>query len=215
MKRIICSYVAVAILAGSQGIALAQAKTDAAPQEHKVGLIDMAHLFQNYDKFSDMRDQLKGEIQTKEDSIKAEAEKLKGMVEQLKTFTPGSDQAVDMEKKITAMQARIEAEKQTAKRELFRQESQIYQAVYGEVIEAVALYAKHYHYTLILRYTREEQVGNDPQKVMQALQRQVVYNRAEDDITDKVLVYLNKEYGKVRPASGSGTAKAKTRASVE
>jgi len=213
VKRIICSYVAVAILAGSQGIALAQAKTDAAPQEHKVGLIDMAHLFQNYDKFSDMRDQLKGEIQTKEDSIKAEAEKLKGMVEQLKTFTPGSDQAVDMEKKITAMQARIEAEKQTAKRELFRQESQIYQAVYGEVIEAVALYAKHYHYTLILRYTREEQVGNDPQKVMQALQRQVVYNRAEDDITDKVLSYLNKEYGKVRPASG--TAKAKTRASVE
>ena len=214
MKKLIRTFVAVAVLAGTQGLALAQNKEEAAPREHKVGLIDMAHLFTKYDKFTDMRDQLKGEIQAKEDLIKGEAEKLKGMVEQLKTFAPGSEEVVALEKKITSAQAKIEAEKQTAKRELFRQESQIYQAVYGEVTEAVALYAKHYHYTLILRFTREEQVGNDPQKVMQALQRQVVYNQAEDDITDKVLAYLNKEYGKVRQASNTG-AKTKTRAAVE
>lgn len=206
MKKLILSCVAVAALFGLQGISHAQTSEGAAaPREHKVGLIDMAYLFTNYDKFKDMRDELKVEIEGKEAAIKADVEKIKTMAEQLKTFTAGSDQALELEKRITSAQAKIEADKQTAKRELFRQESKIYQAVYTEVTDAVALYAKHYHYTLILRFTREEQVGDDPQKVMQALQRQVVYNEAEDDITKKVLDYLNREYRKIRPASGTRT----------
>lgn len=211
VKKFLLSCVAVAVLAGSQGTLCAQAKEAVA--EHKVGLIDMAYLFTNYQKFKDLREELKGEIQTREDGIKAEVEKLRESAEHLKGLKPGSDEAIKLEKTLTAAQAKIEADKQNAKRELFRQESKIYQAVYGEVTDAVALYAQHYSYTLILRFTREENVSDDPSKVMQALQRQVVYNKAEDDITDKVLSYLNKEYGKVRPASG--TAKAKTRASVE
>lgn len=206
MKKLILSCVAVAALFCLQGTSHAQtSEGTAAPREHKVGLIDMAYLFTNYEKFKDMRDELKVEIEGKEAAIKADVEKIKTMAEQLKTFTSGSDQAVELEKRITSAQAKIEADKQTAKRELFRQESKIYQAVYTEVTEAVALYAKHYHYTLILRFTREESVGDDPQKVMQALQRQVVYNDAQDDITEKVLVYLNKEYRKIRPVSGTRT----------
>ncbi len=213
MKKLILSCIAAAVMFGSQGGVFAQARegTEAAVA-HKVGLIDMAHLFTNYQKFKDMREELKGEIEAKEAGIKADVEKLKAMVEQLKTFNPGSDQAIEFEKKITSAQAKIEADKQTAKRELGRQESKIYQAVYGEVTDAVALYAKHYNYTLILRFTREEEIGDEPQKVMQALQRQVIYNRPEDDITQKVLAYLNKEYGKVSQTSGTAT---RTKATVE
>lgn len=205
MKKLILSCIAAAVMFGSQGSVFAQGREGAdAAVSHKVGLIDMAFLFTNYQKFIDMREELKGEIEAKEAGIKADVERLKAMVEQLKTFNAGSDQAIEFEKKITSAQAKIEADKQTAKRELGRQESKIYQAVYGEVTDAVALYAQHYHYTLILRFTREEQVGDEPQKVMQALQRQVIYNRPEDDITQKVLAYLNKEYEKkVRQTSGT------------
>jgi len=215
VKRTVVAFISVAVLSGFPGFVVAQNKEASAPREHKVGLIDMAYLFTNYDKFKDMREALKGDMTEIEAGIKGDLDKLKGMAEQLKTFAAGSDDQIAYEKKITAAQAKIEADKQNASRELFRQESKIYQSVYTEVTEAVSLYAQARHYTLILRFTRgEESIGEDPKKVMQALQRQVVYSQPEDDITDRVLKYLNSEYGKVRPVSGT-VPKTKPRTTVE
>jgi hypothetical protein len=72
-----------------------------------------------------MREALKGDMTEIEAGIKADIEKIKGMAEQLKTFAAGSDDQIAYEKKITAAQAKIEADKQNASRELFRQESKI------------------------------------------------------------------------------------------
>jgi outer membrane protein len=98
-------------------------------------------------------------------------------------------------------------------REIQRKEAKMYQTIYLEVTDAVEKYARIYKYTLILKFNREDMTSDDPQKIAMALQRQVVYYQADDDITDPVLKYLNNTYeanatsaGKPAPRTGSRPA---------
>ena len=85
-----------------------------------------------------------------------------------------------------------------------RRESQIYKTVYLEVSDAVQKYADYYKYTLIIRFDRQ---GLDdkatPPEVVQRMNKQVVFHRTDDDITDAVLQYLNRLYEKSNPSKAS------------
>jgi outer membrane protein len=75
----------------------------------------------------------------------------------------------------------------------------------------VEKYAQHYHYTLIMRFNRDE-VGSadDPPEVIKSMNRQVVYFRPQDDITKPILDYLNERY-----PSGEGAAPARKQSAVQ
>lgn len=201
MKKIIISTSIVVCMVGL-GLALTNAwgqgaaKTAVESGPHKVGLIDMAFLFSKYSKFETLRADLKAEIETADASLKARLEKIKGLQAEMKDLVPNSPDFVAREKQITELAAAAEAERKNLQRKFMREETKVYQTVYREVLDAVNKYAAIYKYTLIIRYSRDEaaEAGDDPQKVMQALQRQVVFNRAEDDVTDAVLRYLNNQY---------------------
>lgn len=224
MKRIIASATTVVCIVGlgwALGNAWGQQAAPATPKAtvdntpHKVGLIDMAFLFSKYDKFEALRGDLKAEIETADATLKVRLEKIKLLQEEMKALVPSSKEFTDREKKITEMLGAAEAEKKNLQRKFMRDETKIYQQVYREVLDAVNKYAALYKYTLIVRYSREEAAeGDDPQKVMQSLQRQVVFNRPQDDITDKVLNYLNKGYNGDNPRTpapkvgGAGTGQA-------
>lgn len=180
---------------------------------HKVGLIDMAYLFSHYSKFTTLREELKSEIETADASLKGQLEKIKGLQAEMRDLTPNSVDFVAREKQITEMAAKIEADRKNMQRRFMREETKIYQKVYGEVQDAVNKYAGLYKYTLIVRYSRDEEEGDDPQKIMQALQRQVVYSRPDDDITESVLRYLNRNYENAG-ATGSTTPTTPSRTRV-
>lgn len=215
MKKIIVSATAVVCMIGlgwalgnAWGQGNATKATDNTP--HKVGLIDMAFLFSKYSKFEALRADLKAEIESADASLKARLEKIKGLQAEMKDLVPSSKDYTDREKQITELAAAAEAERKNLQRKFMREETKIYQTCYREVLDAVNKYAGIYKYTLIIRYSRDEAAeGDDPQKVMQALQRQVVFNRPDDDITDSVLRYLNREYKGTTvtptPRVGTGT----------
>lgn len=219
MKRIILSATAVVCVIGlgwawGQGQAPAKAAAESGP--HKVGLIDMAFLFSKYSKFEALRADLKSDIESADSSLKARLEKIKTLQAEMKDLVPNSPDFVAKEKQITELAAAAEAERKNLQRKFMRDETKVYQTVYREVLDAVNKYAAIYKYTLIIRYSRDEaEAGDDPQKVMQALQRQVVFNRPEDDITDAVLRYLNTQYSKTaapaaaRPREAKGDTKTR------
>lgn len=199
MKKLILSATAVMFMIGlgwalgnawGQAPAKANGANDTTP--HKVGLIDMAYLFSKYKKFSMLREDLRAEIEQADGSLKKQLEEIKNLQGQMKELAPNSAKFVANEKKITELAASAEAERKNLQRKFMREETKVYQTVYREVVDAVNKYSEIYKYTLIIRYSREDAESDDPQKVMQSLQRQVVYSRPEDDITDAVLRYLNK-----------------------
>lgn len=207
MKRAIIWASAVVLLAGvltlsnnawSQNNPERAAAAPGAPAAsnlpHKVGLIDMAHVFKHYKKFDTLREELKAEISESEEKAKAMQQELAEMQNNLKKLTEGSPAYSKAEQEIVRKAADFESFRRTASRDFLKKESKIYLQVYTETSEAVKKYADFYKYTLVIRFNREELDTENPQALLQGMNRQVVYHRGEDDITDSVLDYLNRRY---------------------
>lgn len=217
MKKVIVSASAIALLAGvlalsgdawsqSGGQSPANGGAAAANVPHKVGLIDMAYVFKNYKKFETLREELKAEIATNEDKAKAMQADVVALQKTLKEFNEGTEQYTKTEKIMVQKMADFEGFRRQMQREFLKRESTIYLQVYNEVSDMVERYATHFKYTLIIRFNRDELDADNPQTLMQGMNRQVVYYRADDDITKPVLDSLNKKLsGGEKPAKG-GTA---------
>ena len=199
MKKMIILTTTVAVLAGISVFSLAaqgQNPTPAAKSTpHMVGLIDMAYIFKKYKKFEVLREDLKAEIAQTDQKARAMAEQMKSLQGQLKSFKDDNPDYLKREKEIVRLKAELESFANVSRREFMRKDSQIYKTVYLEVTDVVKQYCEAFHYTLIIRFNREdlEKAGN-PQEVIRTLNRQVVYYQPDDDITLSVLTYLNDQY---------------------
>ena len=205
MKRTIFGAFALALLAGVltlSGNAWSQNK-EAAPAAaaasnnapHKVGLIDMAHVFKNYKKFESLREELKEEISASEEKAKLMQAELGEMQKTMKGLAEGGPEFTKAEQVIVKKAAEFETFRRSASRDFLKKESQIYLQVYNETSDAVKRYADFYKYTLVIRFNREEL----------DTENQVVYHKPEDDITVSVLDYLNRKY---TPAASAAPAAA-------
>lgn len=219
MKKLIQSAFPIAVLAGLLSVGTtvwsqsgkpgkASAKDAAATEgrPHKVGLIDMAHVFKHYEKFEYLREDLKLKIADSEGRAKQMAESIKSLQSQMKGFKEGSDEFGQVEQKLAAASAEFETFRRSTQREILKEESQIYHQIYMEVADAVKKYSKYYGYTLVLRFNREDLNPEDPQGLIQGMNRQVVFHQEEDDMTNSVLQHLNDKF---KEANGSGAASKK------
>jgi outer membrane protein len=206
VKKLIQSASAVAILAGilALGGNVVWSQSGKAPKDakpHKVGLIDMAHVFKHYEKFDSMREDLKAKIGSSEEDAKRMAERIKTLQAELKELKEGKPGYDQKEKELAEISAKFEAFRRSTQREILKEESKIYHQVYMEVADAVKRYSKFYGYTLVLRFNREDLNPEDPQGLIQGMNRQVVFHQPEDDMTDSVLEHLNQKFGEGRPAA--------------
>ena len=201
MKKLVVYSTLAAVLCGAgltvismlAGTEAALAQEPSAP--HKIALIDMAHVFKNYKKFDEKREGLKVEIEASEGKIKQELEVLKSLQEQLKAMAEGTPQFKAKEQELASKAADIQAYREVQQRDFLRQESQIYKAIYTEVTAAVTKYAEYYKYSLVMRFKRDEMPATDnPNDVISKMNGTVIYHRPEDDITDAVLDFLNRNY---------------------
>ena len=201
MRRFCLCAVAVALLAGVSAPTSVAYGQGAEKAPHKVGLIDMAHVFQNYKKFEVLREELKAEIAKSDSTAKQMAEAMKTLQAQMADLKSGSPDYVNAEKRLLKMKSEFDAFTQGARRDLMRRESAIYKTVYLEVSDAVNKYADYYKYTLIIRFDRQALDDKaTPPEVVQRMNKQVVFHRADDDITDAVLQYLNRLYDQSNPS---------------
>lgn len=201
MKKLIVTASVIALLAGVlalTGDAFSQQREQAAAPAanipHKVGLIDMAHVFKNYKKFESLREELKLEISKSEEEAKTMQKEIAEGQQQMKQFTEGSPEYTKLEKALVQKAADFENFRRQMSRTFLKRESQIYLQVYNEVSLMVEKYAKHFDYTLIMRFNREDLDTENPQALLQGMNRQVVYYRADDDITKPVLDSLNRKF---------------------
>lgn len=209
MKKLISLSIVAAICAGFATSACGQnssaAPAPSADTPHKVGLIDMARVFKEYKKFENLREDLKSEIAQSDEQAKAMATELQKLQEEMKTFEQGKPEYNSLEKQLAEKASKFEAFRKVAQRDFLRKESQIYKTVYLEVVDVVKKYSEIYHYTLILRFNSEKIEGSDPQKLIQGLNRQVIFHRPDDNITDSVITYLNRNYPGAQAAQPAGT----------
>lgn len=200
MKKLTLSLVAAAAIAA---LALIPARVSAqqpakpAAKPHQVGLIDLGHIFQNYEKFKDQTQALKTAAEQAQAQATQMAEQLKAKQTAMQALNPASADYAAAEAQLFDMQGKLQAFQQVEQREIMRKQADLFKQIYMEVQKATTDYAEYFNYTLVLRFNRQEaNDGNDPQKILQGLNRQVVFYQNQDDITDQILDYLNDTYRK-------------------
>ena len=214
------SATVIAVLAGLSGFAATsfssfatnawgQAPKSSASIPHKIGLIDMAEVFNEYKKFKLLREGLKADVAASDEERKKRAIPIKTLQDQLKSGTVSQDSPdyVRLEKQLIGLSADYESFRKSEQRKFMRQETQIFKTIYLEVTDAVRLYTHYNDYTLIIRYSRKSlDEAKKPNEVLQHMNQLVVSSRNEDDITDPVLDYLNRKYSS---ASGNRPSQPK------
>ncbi len=220
MKTIVALLTAVAVNFAAPVLAQEAAKPTAAPKDvspHRIGLVDMAEVFQGYKKFEDLRTELQAEIEKSSAEANLMMERMKkmqqGMVES--KLAPGSPEYEQGEKALLDAKGEYDAFLAATQRKLARRESEMFKVIYSDTTNMVKKYAEFAKFTVVIRFDRKD-IDNDtpPQEAMQRMNKQVVFHRVEDDITDVVLSTLNKQYestaGTRAPVKGaSGTAPAR------
>lgn len=209
MKQALLSATIASILTVSSTLAFGQNPGGAAAapaMPYKVGLIDMGQVFKNYKKFEVLRSDLKAEFEAQEAKAKEMAQHAQELQQKMKQLKEGSPQYSAAEKELATASAEFESFRRSVQRDLLKREGQMYHQIYTEVSDVVRLYAEHFKYTLVMRFSRDELDPENPQQVIQGIgARQVVYFRDEDDITEPVIDYLNRQYEK-GPAGAAGAA---------
>jgi len=212
IKIVVALLAAVAVSVISPVLAQDAAKPaakDASP--HRVGLVDMAEVFQGYKKFEDMRSELQAEIEKSDAEAKLMVERMQKRQQEMveSKLAPGSAQYEQGEKELLDSKGEFEAFRAATQRKLARRESEMFKVIYSDTTSMVKKYAEFAKFTVVMRFDRKD-INDEtaPNEAVQRMNKQVVYYRIEDDITNVVLDTLNKQYegtkgtnGNVRPVS--------------
>ncbi|MEZ6126686.1 MAG: OmpH family outer membrane protein [Planctomycetaceae bacterium] len=212
MKKSMMFLMAAAALVVASPV---QAQAPAASGGHRIGLIDMAHVFQHYEKFEALREGLQAEIEKSDAEAKQMVERLQKMQEDIKKFDTGSAQYEQAERAILDQKGEFDSFRAATQRRLARRESEMFKTVYSDVTAAVKLYAEYAKFDAVMRFNRKGiDDSTSPQEAVQTMNKTFIYWNDANDITDKVLGYLNQQYAgaagganksaSVTPVSGSG-----------
>ena len=202
---VVAGFAAMLIVGQVQG----QTEKPAAAVPTKIGLVDMARVFKEYEKFARLREDLEAQKGSLVDSAKQAKAAATKIAEEMKQFGQDSDEYRTREERITKLSTEFETRARITQRDLARKEAEIFETVYVEASDVIARYAKHFNYTLILRFNSEQIDAENPQKLANGLNKLVLYNRPQDDITDPVVEALNREFAKkAGPAAGGPKALA-------
>lgn len=225
MNRLSIALAAV-LAAGSQLTAAAQeaarpaaparpaaAATAAQRAPSRVGLIDMAKVFEGYTRFKVMREELSAEIEKSDAEARVMVDKMQAMQKEVQEngFQPGSPEYEAAEKRILDARGEFEAFRAATQRKLARRESEMFKTIYADTTSMIKKYAEFADYTVVIRFdSKDIEDDTPPAEAVQRMNKQVVYHRGENDITEVVLQSLNKQYeasqGETPVRTTSGTA---------
>lgn len=181
-----------------------------APVNAVIGTVDIEAVFKNYDKVKTQQEEFKAAAMAKHNELMKFQTEAQEEAQKLSKFTPSSVDAKKCEDRITQLKAQIEAGREQAQRDFALRESEMLATLYKEVQEMVSLIAQYKKMTYIVQVSNEPVSGSNPNSVMAAMAKTVVYADARNDITKDVVYNLNKRYkaaGGVAPKA-SATAPA-------
>lgn len=170
----------------------------------RIGAIDMEKVFKEYKKVEFTSEQLKADAQSRQAELAKLLSEMQQLGKEMEGLAPGSNDFAAKESQITRLRAQLEAEREQAQADFARREADALAQIYREVQDASAAVAKANNMQYIVKISNEPVVGTDPNSVMAAMARSVIYSDPGLDITAVVIKFLNQRYD----ASGGTPAPA-------
>ncbi len=168
---------------------------------HRIGLVDVGTIFKEYKKLTDMRKVLKSQFEQSDLKAKILAKQITDLQSKLKsqTLKKESPEYIRYERALVEKTNEFKSFRENLQREYLRKEAKMYKEIYLDVTQMVGHYARHYRYTLVIRFNRNGvKSGGSPQEVMRGMNELVLFHDSNVDITKGVLKHLNEAYSKSR-----------------
>ena len=196
MKSQLAGVVSVVVLALVQVPALAQAPAQApvaqptAPASH-VAVIDVGYVFKNHVRFKAAMDKMKDEVMAAENGLKAERDRINGLMEQIKGFNVGTPEYKKLEAEIAKAQGDFNVNAQLQKKDFMDREAKVYLQVYTEIEKAVEQFAREHRIAVVHRFDGEPVDNSDRNQILRGITKPIVYLEPGIDITPDILKMLN------------------------
>lgn len=188
---------AVALLMGNFQQTQGLTSDNQQKKANKVGLIDMAKVFKEYEKFTSQREKLKDEIELKRAAYKGTRKQIDQLKKKISDPLISSDspEKRQWEKEYFDLNAQFQSKLKQDEIEFMRREAKIYKEIYQEIQKVVRQYSEYYGYSVVLRYSSEGlDKAKDPRTILDKMNRLVVYHSPQIDITAPILKHLNEKY---------------------
>jgi Skp family chaperone for outer membrane proteins len=171
--------------------------TPAAPpvaRSISIGSIDVDRVLKDYDKFKVANETIRAESLERYNQLMKLANEGKAEQEKHGRFAPGSPDQKRCEDRITQLKAQIEALRENSEREFTQKEAETMATIYNEVATMAKSVAKQRGMTFVVKYSDAPANGSEPNSVVAAMSRTILYSDPSVDITGDVVKYLNYYY---------------------
>ncbi len=182
--------------------------TPAAPAPTVLGTLDLDYVFKNYEKVKAANKELGTTFQIRKGELMKIENEARQEVEMLQKMQPGSENYRKSENKITELKAKMEAGKEQAEREMTLRQAETLSTLYKEVQAYAKWVAQRRGITHVLTTSNSPPTGSEPNSVLAAMSRPVIYADPHNDISNDVVYYLNQSYQKLgKPADKPAAAR--------
>jgi outer membrane protein len=175
-----------------------------------VGCVDIQAVLKAYHKVEFLNSQLETEVKLKTAELNKMMAEYQELAKQIEAFQPNSADFKNLDDKMAKLSSTIQVEKERAQRDLQLRQAQAIATIYREIQQMVAAVAKQNGMTYVLQVSNEPITDDNPDAVLAATMRSVVYAdpAAQTDMTQMVINYLNTQYDKAHPEAAAAAAAA-------
>lgn len=153
----------------------------------RVALVDLTKVFAEHEEFKKQVESMRVDVAEAEKQLKIRKEALEKAGAAVDMLPKGTVKRAAAEQKAALDRQTLQAAVNLQKAQFMEQESQIYVDVYESVLAIIDAYTAEHKIDLVLRFNGDPiGEGQDPQSVMQHLNRQVIYHKGVD-ITDEII----------------------------
>ncbi len=206
-KAVLAMTAAMALATFGYLFAQAPNPAGANASKYNIAVVDISYIFKKHERFKTTMEQMKKEMETIENDLKADREKIAQQEQQRNTYNVGSAEYKKMDEDIARQMADFNLKMGKLRKDFLEREAKVYYQTYLEVIDAVKYYAKQHNIGLVLRFNGEPVDPNRRDDVLREINKPVV---VEDniDITPDVLALLNRDGQGGAPAGAAGNGGA-------
>lgn len=191
VKRQIFGILCFVIGVATSVSVFAQAPAQPASPATHVAVVDVGYIFKNHARFKSAMDKMKDEVMTAENGLKAERDRINGLMEQLKGFNVGTAEYKRLEAEIAKAQGDFNVNAQLQKKDFMEREARVYKQVYDEVEKAVSQFAKEHRIAAVYRFDGDPVDSADRNQILRGITKPIVYYDPGIDITPDILKMLN------------------------
>jgi Skp family chaperone for outer membrane proteins len=168
-------------------------------------LLDVSYVFDHLPRFQQVMNDMKKDVTNADAAVKAENSAIQKLAQELELKSRGSPDYKRMEEQVITRKANLAAQVETQRREFMQRETKIYYDCYRQIQVVVNDYCAANNIDMVLRFSSDPVDPDNPNSVINTINKPVVTYVRDRDITPDILDILTKRSTSTGGSQGGST----------